>query len=82
MTRRRILRYLEKFYPDAEEDVPDDQPKPGSKKAQITVFIDANHTHDVVTRRSVAGIILFINNTPVRWVSKRQKTVETSTYGS
>jgi hypothetical protein len=23
-----------------------------------------------------------LNNTPVRWVSKRQKTVETSTYGS
>jgi hypothetical protein len=23
-----------------------------------------------------------LNNTPIRWVSKRQKTVETSTYGS
>ena len=23
-----------------------------------------------------------INNTPVKWISKRQKTVETSTYGS
>jgi hypothetical protein len=35
-----------------------------------------------VTRRSVTGIILFVNNTPVRWISKQQKTVETSTYGS
>ena len=26
--------------------------------------------------------MLFVNNMPVRWVSKRQKTVETSTYGS
>jgi hypothetical protein len=70
------------FYPDAEEDIPDDQPVPGTKKAQITVFVDADHAHDVVTRRSVTGIILFINNTPVRWISKRQKTVETSTYES
>jgi hypothetical protein len=23
-----------------------------------------------------------LNNTPIRWISKRQKTVETSTYGS
>ena len=25
---------------------------------------------------------MFLNNTPVKWISKRQKTVETSTYGS
>ena len=35
-----------------------------------------------MTRRSVTGILLMVNNTPVRWISKRQKTVETSTYGS
>jgi hypothetical protein len=35
-----------------------------------------------VTRRSVTCIILFVNKTPVKWVSKRQKTVESSTYGS
>jgi hypothetical protein len=54
------------FYPDAEEDMPYDQPEPGTKKAQITVFVDADHAHDVLTRRSVTGIVLFINNTPVR----------------
>jgi hypothetical protein len=30
----------------------------------------------------VTGIILFVNKTPVKWISKRQKTVESSTYGS
>ena len=52
------------------------------QSACITVYKDADHAHDVLTRRSVSGILLFINNTPVRWISKRQKTVETSTYGS
>ena len=48
----------------------------------ITVYKDADHAHDVLTRRSVSGILLFINNTPVKWISKCQKTVETSIYCS
>ena len=69
-------------YPDAEEDLPPDMPTPKGMSTRITVYVDADHAHDQLTRRSVTGIILFINNTPVRWISKRQKTVETSTYGS
>ena len=57
-------------------------PMPKGKKVQITTYVDADHAHDLVTRRSVTGILLFINNTPVKWYSKRQNTVETSTYGA
>ena len=35
-----------------------------------------------MTRRLITGILLIFNNTPVRWFSKHQKTVETSAYGS
>ncbi len=45
-------------------------------KAKITADVDADHAHDQVTRRSVTDILIFVNNT------KRQETVETSTYGS
>ena len=62
--------------------MPHDMLTPKGKKARLTVFVDADHAHDQVTRRSVAGIVVFLNNTPICWVSKRQKTVETSTYGS
>ena len=48
----------------------------------MTVYVDADHAHDLVTRRSITGILVMLNNTPKRWVSKRQKTVETSKYGS
>jgi hypothetical protein len=48
----------------------------------MTVDVHADHAHDLVTRRSITGILVILNNTPIRWVSKRQKTVETSTYGS
>jgi hypothetical protein len=46
------------------------------------VYVDADHARDVVTRRSITGILFMLNNTPIRWVSKCQKTAETSTYGS
>ena len=70
------------FYPDAEEMIPRDMPKTWGKSARLTVYVDADHASDKVTRRSVTGIIVFLNNTPIRTFSKRQKTVETSTYGA
>ena len=70
------------FYPDAEEEIPNDLPMSKGTKVRMTVYVDADHAHDLVTRRSITGILVMLNNTPIRWVSKRQKTVETSTYGS
>ena len=70
------------FYPDAQEDIPGDMLLPKGEEAKITVFVDADHARNKVTRRSVTGIVLLINNTPLVWISQRQKTVETSTYGS
>jgi hypothetical protein len=58
------------FYPDAFEELPHHMPTPFGKKARITVYVYADHAHDTVTRRSVTAIILFINNTPMRWYSK------------
>ena len=37
------------FYPDAEEQLPDNMPTPYGKKARLTVYVDADHAHDVVT---------------------------------
>ena len=52
------------------------------QKATFTCYVDADHARDKVTCRSVTGVVLLMNNTPITWISKRQKTVETSTYGS
>ena len=71
-------------YPDATEELPYDAPtpKPTKNQVHITCYVDADHGHDVLSRRSVTGILLNINKTPIKWYSKRQNTVETSTYGS
>ena len=44
--------------------------------------MDSDHARDKLTRRSVMGIVLLLNNTPITWISKCQGTVETSTYGT
>ena len=72
------------FYPEAEEMLPDENDKIEylGPPVRITAYKDSDHAHDLVTRRSVTGILLFVNNTPVKWITKRQKTIETSTYGA
>jgi hypothetical protein len=69
-------------YPDIPNDLPEKAPKPFAGNAFLTVYVDASHACDLLTRRSVTGILLCVNLTPSKWYSKRQNTVETSTYGS
>ena len=44
--------------------------------------MDADHAGDNLTRRSRSGFIVFLNNAPIYWSSKKQTMCETSTYGS
>ena len=81
-TMENIEVNWEEQYPGAKEELPPDMPIPKGKSIMINVYVDADHAHDQDTRRSVTGFILFINNTPVKWYSKHQNTVETSTYGA
>ena len=48
----------------------------------MTCYVDASHAGCRVTRRSHTGIFIFINRAPIVWFSKRQNTVESSTFGS
>ena len=70
------------FYPGARESIPTDMPPPRGPPVKITVFVDADHAGCRVTRRSHTGVIIFVNRAPILWYSKRQNTVESSTFGS
>ena len=70
------------FYPDAHEKLPPSMPKPRGKHMVLTCFCDADHASNRLTRRSHTGIIILANQAPVLWYSKRQNTVESSSYGS
>lgn len=70
------------FYGDVKEEDPPNMPEPLGNPVTISCFVDANHAGNKVTRRSHTGIILLLNNAPITVFSKRQNTVESSTYGS
>jgi hypothetical protein len=70
------------FYPDAGEEIPKGLPPEKGPRVRMTVYVDPDHTHDLVTSISITRILFMLNNTPIIRISKRQKTVETSTYGS
>jgi hypothetical protein len=54
------------FYPDAGEEIPNNLPPEKGSRVKMTVYEDADHTNDLVTRRSITGILVILNNTPIR----------------
>lgn len=70
------------FYRDAKEAIPGDMPPPRGNAMSTNAFVDADLAGNKITRRSQTGILIFCNRAPIVWYSKRQNTVETSTFGS
>ena len=73
---------MKEFYPDAKDNLPHDIPEPLGRGVNISCFVDADHAGNKITRRSHTGVIIFLNSSPIIWYSKRQNTVESSTFGS
>lgn len=69
-------------YGEIKEIIPHNAPEPLGNYVTLTHYVDANLMHDIVTGRSVTGILHMVNKTPLDWYSKKQATVETATYGS
>ena len=70
------------IYGECKEEIPSGSPTPRGLAVLVTTFVDANLLHDIITGRSVSGILHMLNKTPIEWFSKRQNQVETATYGS
>ncbi len=68
--------YIEEYSPDLCNVLP------LGKSVTLTHYVDANLYHDMLTGRSVTGILHMLNQTPIDSYSKFQGTVETATYGS
>ena len=70
------------FYGDTCKELPPNMPQPKGKVVNISCFVDGNHAGNAITRQSLTGIIIFVQNAPIIWFSKRQNTVESSSFGS
>ena len=70
------------FYQGVEESIPGDMPIPLGRAMSTHCFEDADHAGNRVNRRSHTGILIFCNRSPIIWYSKKQNSVEASTFGS
>jgi hypothetical protein len=57
-------------------------PEPRGFGFAIRAFVDADHATDSMTCKSRTGFLLFLNSGPIYWLSKKQTSVETSSFGS
>lgn len=70
------------FYGDVKEEIPPNAPMPAGKTVETTAWMDADHAGDRLTRRSHSGVLVFLCSAPIIWYSKKQATIESSTFGS
>ena len=70
------------FYGGVVEETPTNCPEPRGNEVIMSMFADADHAGNLLTRRSHTGLLIFLNNALVDWYSKGQATVESSTFGS
>ena len=73
---------FKEYYQGAKEEMPHIMPRPRGVADRTTAFVDSSHGDNKVTRRSHSGHILFVNLDPVKWLIRRQQTVETSAFSS
>ena len=70
------------FYPFAEKKDPPDMPEALGQAVELTMFVDASHATNLVTRQSRTGVLIYVNKAPIIWHSKKQNSIETSSFGS
>jgi hypothetical protein len=64
------------------EELPPNMPEPRGQGFVISAKVDADHAADTVTRRSRTGFFVHLNCAPVCWMSKKQTSCESSSFGS
>ena len=69
-------------YGEVKEEIPPNMPVPRGRAMRMRVYVDSDHAGESLTRRSRTGFIVFLNGAPIYWLSKKQTSCETSTFGS
>lgn len=69
-------------YGNVKELLPPNAPEAHGKGFEMVGYVDADLAGEKLTRRSRTGFIIYLNQAPIYWYSKRQNGVECSTFGS
>ena len=71
----------EKHYGEVKEVIPTNAPSPRGKGFDMIGYVDADLAGDKVIRLSRRGFVIYLNQAPIYWFSKRQNRVECSIFG-
>ena len=64
------------------EELPPNMPEPRGLGFVIRAKVDADHASDTVSRRSRTGFLVYLNSALTYWWSKKQTSIESSSFGS
>lgn len=67
---------------DGKEEIPANAPQPRGFGFTVVAKVDADHGSDSVTRRSRTAFLVYVNSALIYWFSKKQTSIESSTFGS
>ena len=74
--------YWKELYGDFVEEDPHKMLDSSGNPVYVGVLVDADHGVNIITRRSHSVILLFVNNSLIKYFSKRKNTFKSSTFGS
>ena len=67
---------------EGKEQLPANMPEPRGHGFIMRAEVDADHASDTVSRHSRTGLLIDLNSALVYWWSKKQTSVESSSFGS
>ena len=64
------------------EVLPGNMPQPRGMGFTMSAMVDADHAADTTSRKSRTGFLVYLNCALIYWMSKKQASVESSSFGS
>ena len=80
--KRRDWASPEFGHVEGKKEFPAKMPEPRLHGSIMRAKVDADHVSDTVSRRSRIGFLIYLNCALVYWWSKKQTSVESSSFGS
>jgi hypothetical protein len=67
---------------EGDEELPPNMPNPRGMGFTMSAKVDADHASDTVSRRSRTGFLVYLNSSLTYWMSRKQTSVESTSFGS
>ena len=67
---------------EIEEELPPNMTDPRVLGLGMRVYMDRDHAGDSVYQQYRTGLVVFLNEAPIYYMSKKKNSCETSTFGS